>query len=410
MLGAMSLIDEGSGRRVRMGTLAFLGSHSINGVSALHTDLVRQTIFHDLDQLYPGRINNKTNGITFRRWLFEANPGLTSLLREVAGERVMDDANALELFERAADDPAIHDRLAAIKRDNKVRLATLIAQRMDLKVDPDALFDVQIKRIHEYKRQLLNILETIALYNDMRANPTRDWVPRVKIFAGKAAASYHRAKLIIKLANDVARVVNNDPTLRGALKVAFLPNYNVSLAEVIVPAADLSEQISTAGMEASGTGNMKLALNGALTIGTLDGANVEILERVGAENIFIFGLTTPEVAARRVHGTDMSDVIERSPVLQQVLDSMGSGVFSPNEPGRFAELVQELTHHDHFLVTADFDSYAATQRRVADRWRDRAAWWKASALNTARVGFFSSDRAVGEYARDIWHVPVATEG
>ena len=409
-LGAMSLIDEDSGRRVRMGTLAFLGSHSINGVSALHTDLIRHTIFHELDQLYPGRINNKTNGITFRRWLFEANPGLTALLREVCGERVMDDPNALELFERVADDPAIHDRLAAIKRDNKVRLAALIQQRMDLKVDPDSLFDVQIKRIHEYKRQLLNILETIALYNDMRANPIRDWVPRVKIFAGKAAASYHRAKLIIKLANDVARAVNNDPTLRGALKVAFLPNYNVSLAEVIVPAADLSEQISTAGLEASGTGNMKLALNGALTIGTLDGANVEILERVGADNIFIFGMTTPEVAERRKHGTDMTDVIEKSPVLRQVLDSIGSGVFSPHEPHRFQELVEELTYHDHFLVTADFDSYAAAQRRVADRWRDRAAWWKSSALNTARVGFFSSDRAVGEYARDIWHVPVATEG
>ena len=409
MVGQMSLIDENSGRRVRMGTLAFIGSHSINGVSALHSDLLRQHLFHDLDQLYPGRINNKTNGITFRRWLFEANPGLTNLLREVAGERVMDDPAALELFERAADDPAIHERLAAIKRQNKIRLAGVIADRMDLKVDPSAMFDVQIKRIHEYKRQLLNILETIALYNSMRANPTQNWVPRVKIFAGKAAASYHRAKLIIKLANDVARVVNSDPTLRGALKVAFMPNYNVSLAEIIVPAADLSEQISTAGMEASGTGNMKLALNGALTIGTLDGANVEIMERVGEDNIFIFGLTTAEVAVRKAQGLDMTEVIEKSPALKQVMDAIGSGVFSPQEPDRFAELVQAIYHHDTFLVAADFDTYAATQRRVGERWRDQPAWWRSSALNTARVGFFSSDRAVSEYAERIWHVPVVTE-
>ena len=408
-LSAMSLIDENSGRRVRMGTLAFLGSHSINGVSALHTELVRTTLFHDLDALYPGRINNKTNGITFRRWLFEANPGLTALLREVAGERVMDDAGALETFARAADDVTVHEQLRAIKRDNKVRLAALVQQRMDLKIDPDALFDVQIKRIHEYKRQLLNILETVALYNDMRANPMREWVPRVKLFAGKAAASYHRAKLIIKLANDVARTVNNDPTLRGALKVVFLPNYNVSLAEVIVPAADLSEQISTAGMEASGTGNMKLALNGALTVGTLDGANVEIRERVGDENIFIFGLTTAEVAERRAQGIDMGDVIARSPKLAAVLDSIGSGTFSPNEPDRFAELVDVIRHHDHFLVAADFDSYFAAQRAVDERWRDPAAWWRSSALNTARVGFFSSDRAVAEYAREIWNVPVTTD-
>jgi starch phosphorylase len=405
-LRTMSLIDEGSGRRVRMGTLAFLGSHKVNGVSALHTDLMRQTVFRDLGGLYPDRITNKTNGITFRRWLFEANPGLTALLTETVGQEVMDDANALEGFAKFADDPGVQDRLAAIKRANKVALANLIAERMEIKVDPDALFDVQIKRIHEYKRQLLNILQTVALYDSMRAQPMRDWVPRVKIFSGKAAASYHQAKLIIKLANDVARMVNSDPTLRGRLKVVFLPNYNVSLAEVIIPAADLSEQISTAGMEASGTGNMKLALNGALTIGTLDGANVEILDRVGQDNIFIFGLTAAEVEARRRGGINPRETIDGSPMLREVLDAIGSGVFSPNEPGRFRDIVTSLCEHDHFLVTADFDAYLAAQEKVATRWQDRAAWWRSSAINTARVGWFSSDRTIREYADEIWKVRV----
>jgi len=286
----------------------------------------------------------------------------------------------------------------------------VIWDRVQVQVDPDALFDVQIKRIHEYKRQLLNVLETVALYSAMRAQPMREWTPRVKIFAGKAAASYHRAKLIIKLAHDVARVVNNDPTLRGQLKVVFLPNYNVSLAEVIIPAADLSEQISTAGMEASGTGNMKLALNGALTIGTLDGANVEIRDRVGDDNIFIFGLTAEEVETRRrTVGIGATDALADSPMLREVLDEIGSGVFSPDEPDRYRELVDVLTHHDHFMVSADFESYAAAQRQVATKWRDRAAWWRSSVLNTARVGWFSSDRTIREYADEIWGVQIAAD-
>ena len=400
----VSLIDEASGRRVRMGTLAFIGSHKINGVSALHTDLMRQTVFHDLNEIYPGRITNKTNGITFRRWLFEANPGLTNLLREVCGEKVMDDPSRLEALVAQAGDTGLHDRLIAIRRTNKLALAKLVQDRLDIRLDPDAMFDIQIKRIHEYKRQLLNILETVALYNAMRAQPMREWVPRVKIFAGKAAASYHQAKLIIKLANDVARMVNNDPAIRGRLKVAFLPNYNVSLAEIIIPAADLSEQISTAGMEASGTGNMKLALNGALTIGTLDGANVEILEHVGPDNIFIFGLTAAEVEARRRAGINPRDAIANSPALTEVLDGIGSGVFSPREPDRFRDIVHALREHDHFLVTPDFDSYADKQRQVAQRWTDRAGWWKSSALNTANVAWFSSDRTISEYAKDIWNV------
>ena len=403
-LAALSLIDDNAGRRVRMGSLAFLGAHKVNGVSALHTELMRQTVFHDLHQLYPDRIVNKTNGVTFRRWLFAANPRLTGLLTEVVGERVLDNADALADFAKVADDTAIHERFAGIRRANKQVLAKLVADRMDIQLDPDALFDVHIKRIHEYKRQLLNILETIALYNDMRARPTSNWVPRVKIFAGKAAASYRRAKLIIKLINDVAHVVNNDPALRGLLKVVFIPDYNVSLAEVIIPAADVSEQISTAGLEASGTGNMKLALNGALTIGTLDGANIEIRERVGDDNIFIFGLTADEVVERRRRGPGARETIAGLPVLREVLEAVAYGVFSPDEPNRFRELVDEVSDNDHFMVTADFNAYATMQGKVSARWHDRHAWWRASVLNTANVGWFSSDRAIREYATDIWNV------
>ena len=289
-----------------------------------------------------------------------------------------------------------------MRRVNKVALAALVRERIHINIDPDALFDVHVKRIHEYKRQLLNILDTIALYNAMRAEPGRNWVPRVKIFAGKAAASYHQAKLIIKLANDVARIVNRDPTVRGLLKVVFLTNYNVSLAEAIIPAADLSEQISTAGMEASGTGNMKFALNGALTIGTLDGANIEIREHVGAENIFIFGLTATDVEDRRRAGIDASAAIAASPVLEEVLDAVASGVFSPDDRSRYSGLADGLRHHDYFMVAADFDDYRYAQAAAATLWHDPGQWWKKSILNTARVGWFSSDRAIREYAREIW--------
>uniref|UniRef100_UPI0025E2E537 glycogen/starch/alpha-glucan family phosphorylase n=1 Tax=uncultured Rhodoblastus sp. TaxID=543037 RepID=UPI0025E2E537 len=405
-LASLSLIDEHNGRYVRMGHLAFLGSHKVNGVSYLHTELVKQTVFHDLHEVFPDRIVNKTNGVTFRRWLIEANPHLTRLLIETLGKSVLDDFTQLEKLEPLASDLDFQKRFAAAKLANKEALAKVIADRLLIRVDPTALFDVQIKRIHEYKRQLLNILETIALYNDIRAQPMRDFVPRVKIFAGKAAASYHQAKLIIKLANDVARVVNNDPTVRDLLKVVFLPNYNVSLAESIIPAADLSEQISTAGMEASGTGNMKMALNGALTIGTLDGANVEIRERVGDDNIFIFGLTTEQVAERRRNGIDARETIAQSPILREVLDSVAHGVFSPDDRSRYSQLVDVLTYYDHFLVTADFDAYYAAQRAVDRKWRDRKSWQRSAILNTARTAWFSSDRAIAEYAEEIWNVPV----
>ena len=297
--------------------------------------------------------------------------------------------------------------MEAAHKSCKAALARTIADQVNQRVDLDAMFDVQVKRIHEYKRQLLNIIETVARYNAIRANPTIDFAPRVKIFAGKAAASYTQAKLIIKLAIDVAKVVNSDPTVRGLLKVVFLPNYNVSLAEIIMPAADLSEQISTAGMEASGTGNMKMALNGALTVGTLDGANVEMRDLVGDDNIFIFGLTAAEVEASRAQGIDSTERIAASPILREALDEIGSGVFSTDDAARYRGLVDTLTHHDYFMVCADFDAYWATQIKIDAAWRDRRRWMRSSILNTANVGWFSSDRTISEYAKEIWNAPFA---
>jgi glycogen phosphorylase len=403
---SVSLIDERSGRRVRMGQLAFIGSHRINGVSAMHSDLMKETVFHDLNHLYPGRITNKTNGITFRRWLMLANPKLTELLREACGEAVLDDPSRLELLEARASDNAFQQQFRNVKLHNKAALARLIGERLGIKVDPSALFDVQIKRIHEYKRQLLNILEAVALYQAIKDEPQRDWVPRVKIFAGKAAASYRYAKLIIKLINDVAEIVNNDPAIGGRLKIVFLADYNVSLAEIIIPAADLSEQISTAGMEASGTGNMKLALNGALTIGTLDGANIEIRDHVGAENIAIFGMEAMDVMVRRKQGLDATDVIGRSPKLLRAIHAVGSGEFSPGDAGRFESIAHALRHLDHYMVSADFDSYYQAQRGIDARWQVVPAWTRASILNVARMAWFSSDRTIREYAEEIWNVPV----
>jgi glycogen phosphorylase len=405
LLSSVSMIDEHQGRRVRMSHLAFLGSHRVNGVSALHTGLMRETVFRDLHNLFPDRIVNVTNGIAFRRWLHEANPRLTRLLVDTVGPRILDDENALEKIRPLANDRAFQKRFAAGRYANKQALSDLIRRELEIRVDPTAIFDVHIKRIHEYKRQLLNILEAIALYNAIRARPMDDWTPRVKIFAGKAAASYHQAKLIIKLIHDVAKVINSDPTVRNLLKIVFLPNYSVSLAEVIIPAADVSEQISTAGMEASGTGNMKFALNGALTIGTMDGANVELNERVGDENMFIFGLTAEQVEARRRLGNGSEDLIAASPVLQEVLASVESGVFSPDEPDRYRGLVNALRYHDYFLVCADFDDYFAKQRRIGELWQRPADWWQASILNTANVGWFSSDRSIREYADLVWNVP-----
>ena len=402
----ISLIDENGERRVRMGNLAFAGAHSINGVSALHTELMKQTVFRDLHRMYPDRINNKTNGITPRRWLMQCNPDLTGIIKDAIGDKFLDDIRVLRALEDHAEDPAFQDAFARIKRLNKDRLTELVRERMGIRLDPNALFDIHVKRIHEYKRQLLNIIEAVALFDQIRSHPEKNWVPRVKIFAGKAAPTYHNAKLIIKLANDVARVINADPSVRDVLKVLFIPNYNVSLAEMLVPAADLSEQISTAGLEASGTGNMKFALNGALTIGTLDSANVEIREQVGAENIIIFGLLAEEVAERRASGHNPRAIIEASPELSQALNAIASGVFSPDDPNRYRDLINGLYDHDWFMVASDFDSYAAAQRQVDALWSNPSDWWKKAILNTARMGWFSSDRTIREYSKDIWNVPV----
>ncbi len=404
-IGTISLIDEGGERRVRMGNLAFAGSHSINGVSALHTDLMKVTVFADLHKLYPTRINNKTNGVTFRRWLMQCNPGLVGLLREAIGDKFLDDAEALRDLEPFATDSAFQEKFLAVKRDNKVALATLLRQRLNARIDPDAMFDIHIKRIHEYKRQLLNIVEAVSLFDQIRSHPEKDWVPRVKLFGGKAAPSYHNAKLIIKLANDVARAVNHDPAVQGLLKLQFVTNYNVSMAEVMIPAADLSEQISTAGMEASGTGNMKFGVNGALTIGTLDGANVEMRDHVGEDNIIIFGLTAQEVNARRAAGYNPREVIDESKELTQALNAIASGVFSPDDPDRYKGLIDGIYAHDWFMLAADFESYTMAQRRADTLWQDQSVWAQKAILNVARMGWFSSDRTIREYAADIWKIP-----
>jgi glycogen phosphorylase len=404
VLASMSLIDEGSDKLVRMGHLAFLGSRKVNGVSALHTELMRRTVFRDLEASSPGKIVNVTNGISFRRWLLQANPRLAALLIDALGERVCDDAEVLAGLERFAGDASFAQRYADMRRQNKVALARRVRDLTGIVVDPRALFDVHIKRIHEYKRQLLNILEAVALFHAIRARPDGNWTPRVKIFAGKAAANYARAKLIIKLAHDVAGVINSDASVGDRLKIAFLPNYSVSLAEAIIPAADLSEQISTAGMEASGTGNMKLALNGALTIGTLDGANIEMLERLGPESVFVFGLTAAEVDEKRRERFTGRDAARASPVLADAIEAIASGVFSPDEPDRFRTIAEALLDYDHFMVAADFDAYWRTQRSIDALWNDPDAWWKASIHSTAQMGWFSSDRAIRAYAEEVWGV------
>ncbi|MDF2119591.1 glycogen/starch/alpha-glucan phosphorylase [Roseiarcaceae bacterium H3SJ34-1] len=404
-ISRISLIDESHGRRVRMGNLAYVGSHKVNGVSALHTELMKETVFKDLNQILPGRITNMTNGITPRRWFTHANPKLAGLVCDAIGPGVLDDLENITAFERYADDPATKERFAAVKRANKEALAEYTFEQLGIRIDPAAMFDIHVKRIHEYKRQLLNIVETVALYHAIRAEPDRKWTPRVKFFAGKAAASYVQAKSIIKLINDVAKVVNADPAIRGLLKVAFLPNYNVSLAEILVPAADLSEQISTAGMEASGTGNMKFALNGAITIGTLDGANVEMRERIGSDNIVIFGMTASEVEDRRNAGYNPRAVIEGDPALKEALVSIGTGQFSPDDPARYRNLVESLYDSDFFMVAADFASYVQAQRRVDALWSNPSDWWRKAILNTAHMGWFSSDRAIKQYAEEIWKVP-----
>jgi starch phosphorylase len=406
-LSRISLIEEHGARRIRMAHLAFVASHHVNGVSALHTDLLGKTVFQDLMRVAPTHLVNKTNGISFRRWLFKANRGLTELITDTIGPAFLDRPERLADLEKHADDAAFVARYREVRDENKKALLDALPSNLTAGIDPRSLFDVQIKRIHEYKRQLLNVLGAIALYQELKTNPTTKITPRVKIIGGKAAPSYARAKLIIKLASDVANVINNDPACAGKLRMIFVPNYGVSLAECLIPAADLSEQISTAGMEASGTGNMKLSLNGALTIGTLDGANIEIRERVGAEHFFLFGMTAQAVERRKQEGFEGAMAVNASPRLRAIVDAIADGAFSDGDRERFAPIVDSLMAYDPFMVAADFDSYWTAQREVDGAWLEPGRWWRSAILNTSRMAYFSSDRAVREYAKDIWRVPVA---
>ncbi len=402
-----SLVDEGGSKAFRMANLSVVGSHAVNGVAALHTQLLKKDLFPEFDALYPGKFQNKTNGITPRRWLLDCNPSLTALINETLGHG--DWARDLDLLrglEASATSTAFQKRFMAVKRANKVALAGVIERECGIVVSPDALFDVQIKRLHEYKRQHLNLLHILTLYRRLLQNPALDIVPRVFVFAAKAAPGYDLAKNIIRAINVIGKRINEDARIGGKLKVAFLPNYRVSLAEKIIPAADLSEQISTAGKEASGTGNMKLALNGALTIGTLDGANVEIGEEVGDDNIFIFGLTVPEVEALDAKGYSPWDYYHQDEELRAVIDWLGSDYFTPGEHHAFGALHHSLTGGgDPYKCLADYRGYVQAHEKVDLAYRDKARWAKMAVLNTARVGKFSSDRTIHEYAKDIWTLP-----
>jgi glycogen phosphorylase len=412
-LRRLSLIDEGQHggeKRVRMAHLSIVGSHKVNGVSALHSDLLVQTIFADFAAIWPERFTNMTNGVTPRRWLAQANPGLSALVDSTLGTGWRLDLAQLAGLGPKAADAGFRSAFMAIKHSNKQRLAAHILASTGIAVDPASLFDVQVKRIHEYKRQLLNLLQVVARYQAMLTQPDgpngRGWVPRTVIFAGKAASSYVSAKSIIRLIHDVGNVINKDTRIGGKLKLVFIPNYGVSVAEVIMPGADLSEQISTAGTEASGTGNMKLALNGALTIGTDDGANIEIRQQVGDDNIFIFGLSAAQVAEQRAAGYQPLRLYESDARIKAVLDAVGGGAFSPDEPGRYRALVDSLLWGgDHYMLLADFDSYLAAQARVDALYRDPEAWAKKVIANVAGMGFFSSDRTIREYAQSVWHIP-----
>lgn len=408
LLTRVSIIDESNGRRVRMAHLAVVGSHTVNGVAALHSELLKTTLFTDFNRIYPNKFVNVTNGITPRRWLNQCNPDLTALLTKAIGTGFQRDLDKLKLITPLAEDKAFRKAFREVKLANKVRLSNRIEDVTGVKLNPNSLFDVQIKRIHEYKRQLLNVLHVITLYNRIRSGQAKDITPRSVIFGGKAAPGYWMAKQIIRLINDVATIINDDPAVGDKLKVVFYPNYEVSAAELLFPGSDLSEQISTAGTEASGTGNMKMALNGALTIGTLDGANVEIKEEVGEENIFIFGLTTDEIALTKAAGYNPWDYYNSNAELKQVLDMIANGFFSVEEPDRYQAIFDNLLQKgDHYLLLADYASYIAAQDAVSALYQDQEEWSRRAILNVARVGKFSSDRTIGEYAKNIWHVAPA---
>ena len=400
----VSLIEEGHQRKVRMGWLSVVGSHKVNGVAAIHSDLMVSSTFADFARIYPERFTNVTNGITPRRWLAVANPKLAALFDQYIGSEWRCDLSQIEKLKAFADKGEFKRAVADIKYDNKVKLAQYVKKTLNIDLDPHALFDVQVKRIHEYKRQMLNVLHIIARYNEMLAHPEKDWQPRVFILAGKAASAYYAAKQTIRLINDVANVINNDERLKGRLKVVFIPNYSVSLAQLIIPAADISEQISLAGTEASGTSNMKFALNGALTLGTLDGANVEILDNVGKDHIFIFGNTVEQVEALRREGYRPFDYYQNDEQLREVIEQIIRGDFSPEEPNRYHSLIQGLQYHDYYQSFADFRSYVEAQKAVDKKYQDRDAWIASTIQNMVNMGFFSSDRTILEYAKNIWKI------
>ena len=400
----VSLIEEGYQRKVRMGWLSVVGSHKVNGVAAIHSDLMVSSTFADFARIYPERFTNVTNGVTPRRWLAVANPKLAALFDQYIGSEWRCDLSQIEKLKAFADKGEFKRAVADIKYDNKVKLAQYVKKTLDIDLDPHALFDVQVKRIHEYKRQMLNVLHIIARYNEMLADPEKDWQPRVFILAGKAASAYYAAKQTIRLINDVANVINNDERLKGRLKVVFIPNYSVSLAQLIIPAADISEQISLAGTEASGTSNMKFALNGALTLGTLDGANVEILDNVGEDHIFIFGNTVEQVEALRREGYRPFDYYQNDEQLREVIDQIIRGDFSPEEPNRYHSLIQGLQYHDYYQSFADFRSYVEAQKAVDKKYQDRDVWIASTIQNMVNMGFFSSDRTILEYAKNIWKI------
>jgi len=400
----VSLIEEGYQRKVRMGWLSVVGSHKVNGVAAIHSDLMVSSTFADFSRIYPERFTNVTNGITPRRWLAVANPKLAALFDQYIGSEWRCDLSQIEKLKAFADKGEFKRAVADIKYDNKVKLAEYVKKTLNINLDPHALFDVQVKRIHEYKRQMLNVLHIIARYNEMLAHTEKDWQPRVFILAGKAASAYYAAKQTIRLINDVANVINNDERLKGRLKVVFIPNYSVSLAQLIIPAADISEQISLAGTEASGTSNMKFALNGALTLGTLDGANVEILDNVGKDHIFIFGNTVEQVEALRREGYRPFDYYQNDEQLREVIDQIIRGDFSPEEPNRYHSLIQGLQYHDYYQSFADFRSYVEAQKAVDKKYQDRDVWIASTIQNMVNMGFFSSDRTILEYAKNIWKI------
>jgi starch phosphorylase len=405
LLSRVSLIAEGAVKQVRMAHLAIVGSHSVNGVAELHSRILKEELFRDFNAIFPGRFRNVTNGVTPRRWLYQANPGLAALITARIGPDWILYLEQLRKLTSLADDRDFRSAWMAVRLENKKRLARYVLRKIGMGVNPATLFDVHVKRIHEYKRQLLNVLHVVTLYNRIKADPNADLASRTVIFAGKAAPAYQQAKQIIKLITSVATVVNGDSDVQGRLRVIFLPNYCVSQAEKIIPAADLSQQISTAGMEASGTGNMKMALNGALTIGTLDGANIEIMEAVGKENIFIFGLTAAQVAEQRRSGYDPRDYYREDEELHRALDMIASGFFSPREPDLFQSMIQDLLNRgDYYMLLADYRAYVTAQEAVSRLFRNPDAWARRSILNTAHMGRFSSDRAVLEYARKIWQV------